>query len=422
MNFKNMPDLRSQQQRKQGDDFKLNNIGIKNFKNMKILFVQDSLGAGGAEKSNADLWYFLKENGISMKIVLLNHNDDGLQQEILDNGFEVVFLEPDNYIKQAKDIAQIIREYQPDIVQSVLYRATMRVRGAKFFTNFFHLESLVSCPYDDIRFQDPQVNSMGLRVYKLFDRLSESKGTDTFVALTEEIKKHYIEQLNVPADKIIVIPRGRKENTFLADKEQVRKEKRAELGLGKEDLVFVHVGRQEYAKGHLDILKAIAKVDEELLRYRARFIFCGKKGNETSYIEDLLKKEKIQTEIKFLGHRNDIYKILVASDVFVFPSLYEGIGGGLIEAQAAGLPIICSDLRPFYEVVEKNGNALFFERRNILELCNCLLKMAESKDLRQKMGDRSIEIYNLNFKIEKIHSKMLNLYQEIRNNKNDIGH
>lgn len=381
---------------------------------MKILFVQDSLGTGGAEKSNADLWYFLKENGIALKIVVLNHSDDGLQQEILDNGFEVVFLEPGNFIEQARNIAKLIREYQPDMVQSVLFKATMRVRTAKFFTKFFHLESLVSCPYDDIRFQDPQVNPMGLKVYRLLDRLSESKGTDMFVALTEGIKNHYIEQLNVRADKFIVIPRGRKENSFLTDKEQIRREKRAELGLDQKDLVFVHVGRQEYAKGHLDFMKAIAKVDEELLKFRAKFIFCGRKGNETSQIEDVLKKQKIKTEIKFLGHRKDIYKILIASDVFVFPSVYEGIGGGLIEAEAAGLPIICSEISSFHEVVKKNENAIFFEKRNIIELGNCLLKMAESEDLRKEMGAKSIEIYNRNFKIEKIHSQMLNLYQEIK--------
>ncbi|HET8885516.1 MAG TPA: glycosyltransferase family 4 protein [Salinimicrobium sp.] len=380
---------------------------------MKILFVQDSLGTGGAERSNAELWYFLKEKGISIKIIVLDHRHEGVQQEILNKGFDVVFLKPGNFLGQSKNIAEIIKDYRPDLVQSVLFRATMRVRAAKLFAKFYHLESLVSCPYDEVRFQDAQINSTALKLYKFFDQISESKGTDRFVAITEEVKNHYIQKLKIPAKKIEVIYRGRKKNAFLKDKEQVRNKLRDALGIKQNDLVFVHVGRQEFAKGHINLLEAIAKVDHELAQYNVRFIFCGRKGNATKEIEDFLENKKIQTELKFLGHRNDIYEILVASDVFVFPSLYEGLGGALIEAQAAGLPVICSDIKVFREVVNINENALFFEKNNTSELGDCLTKMAKSQKLRFSMGVKSVDNYNRKFQIEKIHSQMLGLYQQI---------
>ena len=69
-------------------------------------------------------------------------------------------------------------------------------------------------------------------------------------------------------------------------------------------------------------------------------------GDGRGKIEDLVKEKNLQEDIKFLGMRDDVYNILQAMDVFVFPSLYEGLPVTLIEAQSAGLPCIISDQVP----------------------------------------------------------------------------
>lgn len=69
-------------------------------------------------------------------------------------------------------------------------------------------------------------------------------------------------------------------------------------------------------------------------------------GDGRGKIEDLVKEKNLQEDIKFLGMRDDVYNILQAMDVFVFPSLYEGLPVTLIEAQSAGLPCIISNQVP----------------------------------------------------------------------------
>lgn len=380
---------------------------------MKLLYVQDSLGTGGAERSNAELWYYLRDAGVQIKIVVLKHRTEGIQEEILNEGFDVSFLKPGNLISHARQISQIIKNFEPHIVHSSLFNSSMRVRMAKMFTSFYHVESLVNCFYDKARFEDPKVNSYSLRVYRQIDKYTQ-RGTDKFLAVTKEVKRHYEKELNIPASKIDYIYRGRKDNPFRDQKEEVSLELRRELGFDQDDLIFVHVGRQEFQKAHIDILKAIKEQDEKLQQLNAKFIFCGRKGNSTDVIEDFLRNENVQTEIKFLGHRNDIYRILMASDVFVLPSLYEGIGGVSIEAQAAGLPIICSDIEVFKEVMKENEYVEFFELSNFEDLGKKLVKLAESPSLREKMGKEGRKNFLNNFQLENINKQVFEYYKKLK--------
>ena len=377
---------------------------------MRILYIQDSLGTGGAERSNAELWYFLKENGVQIKIVVLEHRIEGVEQEILDVGFEVNFLKPGSFFQQVLEIRKVVKEFEPHLVHSVLFKAAMRTRSAKLLTNFTNVESLVNFTYAPIRYQDPKINSKILGIYEKLDRFSHRFGVDHFIAITTEVKKHYQEHLKIESGKISVIPRGRKENKFIRRKSELRMKLKEEIGLNPDNPIFIHVGRQEFQKGHLDILKAIKLIDEDLVDKGVQFLLCGRKGNASAAIENYLLQNDIQTELKFLGHRNDIYELLAASDVFIFPSLFEGLGGSLIEAQAAGLPIICSDISVFNEVVTSR-NALFHKVNNPKSLSEQFLKILQV-DL-EKMGELSLKNYYERFQLEKINKDILNLYNKI---------
>lgn len=380
---------------------------------MRILYVQDSLGTGGAERSNAEMWYFLKEKkNVTLKIIVLEHRKVGIEDEIINAGFDVTFLKKGDFIKQVFQLKSYIKEFNPTIVHSVLFKSFIRVRFAKLLTNFFHLESIVNCSYSEVRYKDPKINSIGLTFFKYVNRFTQNFGVDNFVALTKEVKNHTIEHIGANPDKIKVIPRGRRENMYLPRKEECRKIYLEEFNLEDTDTILIHVGRQEYQKGHMDLLRAIKSKDEELNNENSVFLFCGRKGNATEEIQKFLSINKLKTRIFWLGHRHDVNKLLVASNIFVFPSLFEGLGGALIEAQAAGLPIICSDIKVFEEVVVKDSNALIFKVENETELASCLLKMGSSKNLREEYGKQSLRNFKSKFLIDDIHEKMYTLYKE----------
>lgn len=378
---------------------------------MKILFIQDSLGTGGAEKSNSELWYFLRDKKVFLKIIVLEHRQKGIENEILSAGFDVTFIDQQNFWQQVNSIVRIIKEYQPDIVHSVLFRASLRTRLAKLKTSFFHVESLVNCTYDAVRFSDPKVNKRGLYFYKFLDRISQIKGTNKFIAITNEVRDHYTQQLGIPLEKIGVIFRGRKANVFLNQKTEVRLALNEELKFLPTDIIITHVGRQEFQKGHLELLKAIKSVDRQLNEWHCKFVFCGREGNNTKEIEAFLAQEQLKTTIVFLGHRLDVNQILAASDIFVFPSKYEGLGGSLIEAQAAGLPIVCSNIKVFEEVVIDQGNALLYRLGNAEDLAQKLLLLVQNPNLREVMGQASLAHFKEKFQLENVNCQMLEYYE-----------
>lgn len=125
--------------------------------------------------------------------------------------------------------------------------------------------------------------------------------------------------------------------------EQIRNEVREELNLTNDNFVIGHVGRFNPQKNHgfiIDVFNAVYKRDEN-----ARLVLVGS-GDGQQAIEDKVKRLGLSDAVLFLGSRGDVNRVLQAMDVFLFPSLYEGLPLSIIEAQAAGLPCIISDNVP----------------------------------------------------------------------------
>ena len=122
-------------------------------------------------------------------------------------------------------------------------------------------------------------------------------------------------------------------------RKEVREDFRRKKNLdGK--LVVVHVGRFHDQKNHVFLLEIFAEIQK--LNPDSILLMAGE-GPLLESIKDKARNLKIEKSCFFLGNRNDINQLLCASDVFVFPSLYEGLPLTLIEAQTSGLPIVCSD-------------------------------------------------------------------------------
>lgn len=139
--------------------------------------------------------------------------------------------------------------------------------------------------------------------------------------------------------------------------EQIRNKVRNELGL-KDEFVIGHVGRFHMQKNHefiIKILKEIVKINESV-----KLILIGD-GILKEKIVLLAKKEGVLDKIIFLEKRSDVNELLQAMDVFLFPSLFEGLGLALIEAQGADLPCVISDTIPHAAILTEKVRALSLE-------------------------------------------------------------
>lgn len=120
----------------------------------------------------------------------------------------------------------------------------------------------------------------------------------------------------------------------------VRYRIRKELSCQDTELVIGHVGRFEEQKNHKFLLKVYAQIHRH--RPDSRLLLIGE-GLLEAEIRQWAKRLNLEESVYFMGNRNDVHKLMQAMDIFLFPSLFEGLPVTVVEAQASGLPVLMSD-------------------------------------------------------------------------------
>lgn len=367
---------------------------------MKLLIVIDSLGAGGAERSTAVLADHLHEHNIIFQILCLDEKEIGVQQEMQEKGYSIGFLEQGNFFSQSRQIARIIKKGRFDLVHSILFRSNLRTRFAKFQIDFCHMESLVNTTYSKERFSDKKINPYTLKFYKYLDRITAQKGVDHFHSITNTVKDHYVKEIALDPEKITVIPRGRKR--LLADYEERPERTSARIQL-------INVGRHEFQKGQIFLLQAAKVLKEKGYDFHLKIF--GRNGNVTNDLNEYIVAHHLQEYVSLEGFSNKVPESLLKADIFVFPSLYEGLGGALIEAQAAGLPIACNDIPVLHEVVKKDINAKFFNSHDPDTMAEAIRFFMDHRESLKTYGRKSLENFEDKFLESTNNEKLINLYQ-----------
>lgn len=198
--------------------------------------------------------------------------------------------------------------------------------------------------------------------------------------------------------------------------ETVRKEKRKELNIDDDTLVIGHVGRFVEQKNHrflIDIFNEVHKQNENSI-----LLLVGQ-GPLMEEIKEKVKSLGIEDCVKFLGQRNDINELYQVMDLFLFPSLYEGLGMVAVEAQVSGLPCVVSTEIP--EIAKVTEKITFINLENKIEIWTEIifkyLKNINRKNINFTNGIKKYDIIKETTKLEK---KYLNSYKrnEIKNGQN----
>lgn len=161
-----------------------------------------------------------------------------------------------------------------------------------------------------------------------------------------------------------------------------RNKKREELRIPDGTVVLLTIGEMIKRKNHETILRSLV----ELKNQNYILLLCGK-GKLENYLKELSSKLGISDRVRFLGYRNDIPEICVASDIFVFPSYQEGLPVAVIEAMAAGLPVIASKIRGNTDLIQNGYGGYLHDPEDYRGIARSIDKMIENKKLRNKMGD-----------------------------------
>jgi glycosyltransferase involved in cell wall biosynthesis len=378
---------------------------------MRVLYVIDGLGTGGAERSLAEMLPRVTEAGIEPTVAVLHRRGEGVESDVLRRAFDVRFLAGTNVVSRVRELRRIARERRPDLIHTTLFAASQVGRLAAVGADVPVLTSLVSTPYAPARLLDPRVGRLSLRVVRTVDGWSARHLTTHFHAITEAVKRAAVASLRIRADLVTVVERGRDPGRLGTPSPQRRLAARAAIGLRNDDEVVVSLGRQEFPKGHRFLLEAVERLAPT--RPRLVLLMVGRDGHASPEIGRIARRPGVSDVVRFVGHREDAPDLLAAADVFAFPSLIEGLGGALIEAMALGLPIVASDLEAIREVVEEGGNARLVPAGSPSGLAAAIAGLLEDRATAAAFGARSRAIFEDRFTVERSTGRMVELYRRL---------
>jgi glycosyltransferase involved in cell wall biosynthesis len=307
----------------------------------------------------------------------------------------------------------LVRSLKPDLIHCSLLDASLISRLVGRMTRTPVIESLVNISYEPIRTVDSDAVKMWkLDGYRLVDRLTMRK-VRGFHALTEEVARSWVDTIGLDRDKITVVPRGVSFDAVAAAALQgsEREKLRRDLIGDPDALLVLVVGREEAQKGHRYLLDAFARISSDEIA--AHLVMLGRPGSSTAALTTQIEELGLAGRVHRLGVRNDVYRLMSAADLMVFPSLFEGMGVSLIEGMASGLPVIVFDRPPMSQIVEHDQSGVVVPDRDIDALARAIVALAGDPDRRAELGEAAAAAIRRDYDVAKTSRSIERIYHDI---------
>ncbi len=315
---------------------------------MKVLCFIDSLVPAGAELGIVTMAAPLRSLGVTLEVAYLRDRP-GLQDMLRDEGTSVFCLDGgQGRAGLVRRAVQHVRSSKPDIVHTTLYEANVVGRIAGALTGTPTASSLVNVMYGPEQRGAPGLQPWKVHLAQLLDGLTAQK-VIRFHALSHVVADVMSHRLRISRTLIDVVPRGRDPKLLGRRTDERRKRVREQLGIATRAPLVLAVARHEHQKGLDVLLDGFAIVRHQ--HPAAQLLVAGRHGNQTRRLQAIIAERDLGSAVRLLGTRPDVPDLLAATDVFTFPSRWEGLGSVLIEAMALEAPIVTSDLPATREVV-----------------------------------------------------------------------
>ena len=183
------------------------------------------------------------------------------------------------------------------------------------------------------------------------------------------------------------------------------KEKRFQIGIPEDAVLMISVGELSNRKNHKVVIQALSGMNMSNVYY----VIVGE-GLLRRELSNLIQLLGLEEKVFLLGYRTDIKELLNCADLFVFPSIQEGLPVSLMEAMASGLPCVVSRIRGNVDLIDEGRGGLFFSPKSPESIADLIGEMiGEGQGKMKRFGQ-----YNINkvkeFDIREVSMKMSNLY------------
>lgn len=219
------------------------------------------------------------------------------------------------------------------------------------------------------------------------------------------------ESFKIPLEEIHCIQNGATYDNYQlpANLTELCQELRQELGLSENTKIALTVARLSDQKGHDYLIPAIPHLVREFPQLK--FVWVGD-GEKRQVLENLVKEYGVTEQVLFLGYRSDIPRLLQASDLFLFPTYYEGQPFAMLEAMSYGLPIITSATSGIPEVIEHQVHGLLNRTGDSCDLMEAIRWALNNPEVMNIMADNA-KLRVKDFSEERMVQQTLNLLENL---------
>ena len=358
-------------------------IGQFNMNNIKLLIELGYDVDVGCNFEDHSVWS--KE-----KIEQLKDDLDALNVNTYHIDFERSMFKIGNHIKSYKQMKKLMNEKEYTLIHTHTPISSLITRIAFKNSHIFNKCRMIYTAHGFHFFKGN--NPLKNFLFKNIERYG-AKYTDTLITINKEdyaaakkfkLRKNgtveYVPGVGIDIDKI---------NAIQGNKEELCKE----LNIPVDSILLLSVGELSKRKNHEVILYSLSQLSENI-----HYIICGQ-GQLENYLLDLARKLEVTSRFHLLGYRTNIPQIMKSCDIFVFPSLQEGLPVALMEAMACGLPCIASDIRGNNDLIKNNINGYLSNSNNqniwIKNISQIIKNSDNQKDKNNMKIIRKISITNI---------------------------
>jgi len=388
---------------------------------LHVVHLIESLGSGGAERLlYTNLKHFDPERIRSTVITVYPHATHWLEP-ITALGVPVVSLNCSN----TRDIPKGIRALRtwllankPDLIHSHLWTANIISRVAGRLTRTPVISSVHNPDHEPEAWADgAEVSLLKRRVVRALDRWTAWAGNNRMIAVSDYVKQSANRQLRVSLDSIDLVYNPIDTDLLQAQPATDRTELLASLGLPADSLILLNVARVSPQKGLLYALRALPSV---LKQYPSAHLVSVGATTDRAWLEQLQQeaaKLGVKDHFHLLGSQRDVVSFLRACDVFIFPSLYEGLGIALIEAMAAGCACVASNTGPIPEVVENEKDGVLVPPADPDALARAICDLLGDPARRYQLSTLAIQKAFQKFDPKRSAEQLTSIYESVVNTK-----
>lgn len=300
----------------------------------RVLHVIGGLYRGGTEAFIMNMYRNIDKEKFQFDFIIQTTEEGAYEQEVKELGggiYRINSRKKVGSIKHSIELYQAIKQINPDIIHTHL----MFSEGiALFFAKVIGIKRRIAHSHntgEDITANIPR------RIYRSISRILIKYNATNFAACGTKAAEYLYGKIRRMKKQIVILHNGIDLEDYTSLTVEASREMKNMLGIPSDAMVLGHIGRFAEQKNHTFIIKVFKEMPVNSV-----LLLVGD-GPDMDNIKQLATDAGVVERVLFLGLRNDIPLILNMLDVFLFPSLYEGLPVVMIEVQASGVPSVISD-------------------------------------------------------------------------------